>query len=128
MNKQMFLLFSHKLTEEQERDAIEGLGVRRFIYLPEPLQKKWSNVPPDAIEISSHLKEIMEFIWTNGKRGDYVLIQGDFGAVVKMVEFSRAIGLKPIYATTRRVVEEKEENGEVIKISRFKHVRFREYE
>ncbi len=37
----MFLLFSHRLTDEQIRDAKENLAVIEFIALPKDLQYLW---------------------------------------------------------------------------------------
>lgn len=44
-----------------------------------------------------------------------------------MVNFSKDLGLIPVYATTSREIEEFEENGKTIKKSIFEHIRFREY-
>jgi len=124
--KRMFLIFSHRLTEEQEMDARESFGVEEFVYLPEKLQKVWSNIPPEAENIKSFLEDVKQFLRDNAKTGDIVLIQGDFGAVVEMVEFVR-YWLIPVYATTKRVSKEIEKDGKIVKVSEFKHVRFRKY-
>ena len=124
--KRMFLLFSHKLTEEQEKDAKKSFGVDEFIYLPQNLQEIWSNIPPEIEDIKPLLEDIKQFLRDNAKTGDIVLIQGDFGAVVEIVEFVR-FWLLPVYATTKRVVKEIEKNGKIVKVSEFKHVRFRKY-
>jgi len=124
--KRMFLLFSHKLTEEQEKDAKKSFGVDEFIYLPQNLQEIWSNIPPEIEDIKPLLEDIKQFLRDNAKTGDIVLIQGDFGAVVEMVEFVR-FWLLPVYATTKRVVKEIEKDGKIVKVSEFKHVRFRKY-
>jgi hypothetical protein len=122
----MYLLFSHKLTPEQIEDAKKSLKIKEFIYLPKNLQKKWSNVPPELEDLSEYAKEFEEFI-KSANKGDYVLIQGDFGLVYKMVSYSKKLSLKPIYATTKRVSKEIKKDGKIIKISEFKHIRFREY-
>jgi CRISPR/Cas system-associated endonuclease Cas3-HD len=124
--KRMFLLFSHKLTDEQKEDAKKSLGVEEYIYLPESLQKIWSNIPPEVEDIKLFLVDIKDFLLKNAKIGDIVLIQGDFGAVVEMVEFSKT-WLIPVYATTKRISKEIKKDGKIIKISEFKHVRFRRY-
>jgi len=124
--KRMFLLFSHKLTEEQEKDAKKSFGVDEFIYLPQNLQEIWSNIPPEIEDIKPLLEDIKQFLRDNAKTGDIVLIQGDFGAVVEIVEFVR-FWLLPVYATTKRVVKEIEKDGKIVKVSEFKHVRFRKY-
>ena len=54
----MFLLFSHQLTDEQKKDAIENLKVTKFISLPEKLQKLWSNIPPEIESLGEYLNDI----------------------------------------------------------------------
>ena len=125
--KQMFLLFSHKLTPTQEADAKATLGVDKFITLSDNLQKLWSNIPPQLEELEEYLKPLKEYLKTNANSGDYVLIQGDFGGCYNMVNFVKSIGLIPIHSTTTRDVVEKTVNGKVEKFSRFEHVIFRKY-
>jgi len=124
--KRMFLLFSHKLTDEQIEDAKKSFGVDEFIYLPQNLQEIWSNIPPEVEDIKPLLEDIKQFLKENAKTGDIVLIQGDFGAVVEMVEFIR-FWLLPVYATTKRISKEIEKDGKIVKVSEFRHVRFRKY-
>ena len=123
----MFLLFSHKLTSEQIKDAKENLGVREFIYLPKDLQDKFSNVPPEIEDIKKYSENFIDFLRENVSKEDYVLIQGDFGVVFWVVEYCKKNNIKAVYATTKRVVKEKVIDGKVVKISEFKHVRFRKY-
>jgi len=123
----MFLLFSHKLTDEQIKDAKENLGVNEFIYLPKDLQNKFSNVPPEIEDIKKYSKDFTEFLKDNAQKEDYVLIQGDFGVVFNLVEFCKENNLKAIYSTTKRIVKEQVIDGKVVKVSEFKHIRFRNY-
>ena len=123
----MFLLFSHKLTPEQVKDAKENLGVKEFIYLPKDLQKKFSNVPPEIDDIKKYSLDFIEFLEKNVSNEDYVLIQGDFGVVFWVAEYCKENNLKAVYATTKRVVKEEVIDGKIVKISEFKHVRFRKY-
>jgi len=127
MTKKMFLLFSHKLTDEQIKDAKENLGVDEFVYLPSSLQKKFSNVPPELEDIKEYSKIFIDFLKDNAKKEDYVLIQGDFGVVFNVVEFCKESNLKAIYSTTKRVAKEQIIDGKVVKISEFKHIKFRNY-
>ena len=119
----MYLLFSHKLTNAQIEDA-KKLGVDEFIYLPEDLQRKFSNVPPELENIKEYAKDFEKFL-ENAKSGDYVLIQGDFGLTCHMVNFSKSKGLIPVYATTKRISKDMKKDGKIIKVSEFKHIRFR---
>jgi len=123
----MFLMFSHKLTDEQIIDAKENLGVKEFVYLPDDLQKKFSNVPPEIDDIKAYSEIFIEFLKENMQQNDFALIQGDFGVVYYLVDFCKKNGFKVVYATTKRVVKEKKVDGKIIKISEFKHVKFRFY-
>ena len=123
----MFLLFSHKLTDEQIKDAKENLRVDEFIYLPKDLQEKFSNIPTEIDDIKEYSKIFIDFLEKNASKEDYILIQGDFGVVFWVVEYCRENNLKAVYATTKRVVKEKEIDGKVVKISEFKHVKYRFY-
>ncbi len=127
MSKSVFLLFSHKLTDSQVEE-LKSSGISGFVYLPGILQVLWSNVSPDLKELKGYLKPIIEWLKNNAKRGDWVLVQGDFGAVFTVVDFCFRNGLVPVYATTKRNTIEKMENGKLIKVSQFEHVRFRKYE
>jgi hypothetical protein len=122
----MYLLFSHKLTQEQSDDA-KRLGVSEFVSLPKELQNKFSNVPPELESIGEYIKPIKEFLEQNLTSKDIVLIQGDFGVVCEIVKFCKEKKVKAVYATTKRVVKEMEKDGKKVKISEFKHIRFREY-
>ncbi|ADC69270.1 conserved hypothetical protein [Methanocaldococcus sp. FS406-22] len=124
----MFLLFSHKLTEEQIKDAKESLKVDEFIYLPKELQELWSNIPPDIEDIEDYIKPIKDFLKKYAKPKDYVLIQGDFGATYKMVNFAIDNDLIPIYSTTKRIVKDIYKDRKIITIRKFEHCRFRKYE
>lgn len=127
MNK-MFLLFSHTLTKNQKDDAMKSFGIEEFIYLPKELQELFSNVPNDLKKLSEYLTPIKLFLKQYSKEGDFVLIQGDFGATYILVNFAKSLKLKAVYSTTKRVTQEFEEDGKIIKKSIFEHERFREYE
>lgn len=125
--KKMFLLFSHNLSEIQLNDAKSNWEISEVVSLPNKLQDIWSNIPADIENLREYLLSIRNFLAENSQYGDVVLIQGDFGAVYQMVNFSKDLGLIPVYATTSREIEEFEENGKTIKKSIFEHIRFREY-
>ncbi|MFA7021860.1 CRISPR-associated protein Csx20 [Aliarcobacter sp.] len=127
MNK-MFLLFSHTLTKNQKDDAMKSFGIEEFMYLPKELQELFSNVPNDLKKLSEYLTPIKLFLKQYSKEGDFVLIQGDFGATYILVNFAKSLKLKAVYSTTKRVTQEFEEDGKIIKKSIFEHERFRDYE
>jgi hypothetical protein len=128
--KKMFLLFSHSLTKEQIADAEENLGVKEFIYLPEELQNRWSNIPPHftSKEVYKFIEPVLEFIRDRFSYGDTVLVHGDFCATVWAVEYVELLGIRAYQSTTERKAKEiKKADGSIELISMFKHVRFREY-
>jgi len=124
----MILLFSHKLTESQKKDAVKNWDIEYFITLPENLQKIWSNIDPNLESLSELLLPICTFLDDVAEKGDIVLIQGDFGACYNLVEHAKSNTLVPVYATTKRLVKEYIDNGKSIKESIFEHRRFRRYE
>ena len=126
--KKLFLLFSHKLTEQQVADAKKSLGVEKFVYLPTELQKLWSSIPPSLDELNAYLTPVVEYIDSYAKsREDIFLVQGDFGACYDIVSYLKDNGFDAYYATTSRKTVEKLVEGKVVKTSVFEHVRFRRY-
>ncbi len=125
----LFLLFSHALTAEQECDARAALQIHDILSLPKDLQQRWSNVPPELATLDEHLQPVLDWLRDQARPGDYVLIQGDFGAVYRAVRFALEHGLTPLYATTtRRVKETRLPDGQVESHRVFQHVRYRKYE
>lgn len=125
--KKMFLLFSHNLTQSQIDDAKKNLAIKEFIPLNSDLQTTWSNIPSDIELLKEYLLPFRNYLVENSKYGDVVLIQGDFGAVYQMINFAKDLGLKTVYATTRRVIEEVIVENKTVKKSIFEHRKFREY-
>lgn len=126
--KRLFLVFSHKLTVDQQKDAMINFGIKEFIYLPDKLQKVWSNIDPKALEISADINQIINHIIENFTIEDYILVQGDFGATYRVVNTLSNLGFRCIYSTTVRKSLEVRENNIIIKSSIFEHVKFRRYE
>ena len=125
----LFLLFSHSLTEAQRADAESSLNITEFIGLPDDLQTRWSNVPPELESLDEHLRPLLDWLSDTASPGDYLLAQGDFGAVYATVHFALEHDLIPIYATTRRQVYENALPDGKVQIERvFEHVRFRRYQ
>jgi hypothetical protein len=128
MAASLFLIFNHHFTPAQEADARASLGVVRIVVMPDEIRRVWGNVPPDLPEIRGYLAPVREWLTENAITGDYVLIQGDFGATCLMMRFALEEGLVPIYSTTRReAIEEHQSDGSVRMTHRFRHVRFRGY-
>jgi len=125
---QLFLLFSHQLTPEQQADATQRLKVDTFRSLPPDLQAQWSQVPPELEQVDVYAQPIWDWLSEKAEGGDYVMVQGDFGITYATVRKALDLGLVPVYATTRRESSEVvAENGEVRKTLTFRHIRFRKY-
>jgi hypothetical protein len=128
MAQSLFLIFNHRFTDAQELNARASLGVTEIVYLPRDLKDIWNNIPSGSTEISDHLAPVRDWLNEASKQGDYVLVQGDFGACYLMVLFAMERHLIPIYSTTeRRVVEEQQPDGSVKLTHEFKHRIFRRY-
>lgn len=124
--KKMILFFSHEITAEQEKDARKNLDVEKFIDLPEEIQQHWSQIEPYNDDID--MKVFFDFLSANAIKGDFVLAQGDYGATCALVEFAKARGYIPVYATSVRGnnVDFKNING--VRSIQFNHCRFRRYQ
>ncbi|HAA63816.1 MAG TPA: hypothetical protein DCE04_00875, partial [Thermoanaerobacter sp.] len=98
-------------------------------YLPDNLKIHWSGISPYDDSLTFCLQDLISWLKINARKGDYVLVQGDFGATFLIVDFCLKNDLIPVYSTTKREVITEIKNGENIKVSRlFTHVRFRKYE
>ena len=126
-NKRMFLLFSHTLTEKQIEDAQKNWGVKEFIYLPDPLQKLWSNVPPYLNSIQEHVAPLLTWLKEHVTYTDLVLVQGDYGATYYFVHYCKTNNITCVYSTTERKAVEKIVDGKVEVIRMIEHCIFREY-
>ena len=126
--KKMLLVFSHRLTQEQEKEARTVWGVTHFLSLPEKLQQIWSQIPANQKKISDVLRPIREWLENESGRHDLALIQGDFGATWLMVDFALKAELIPVYSVTHRNAGEKvQPDGSIKNIHIFKHKMFRPY-
>lgn len=120
----MFILLSHQMTPVQYEDAKESLHVKNFAELSKEI---WSQIPCDCIDISEYLATIKHNILKSSKVGDILLVQGDFGATVAMVQFAHKHDLIPVYATTKRIAKDIVDGDKVVTVRTFEHVRFRQY-
>lgn len=126
--KKVLLIFSHRLTPDQERELAERWKAGKFVYLPPELQELWAGVPPEVESLEPYLEPLFRWMAGSAAPGDLAFIQGEFGAVYLTVNRAFELGLIPIYATSRREVRENcLPDGSVIQERIFKHVRFRIY-
>jgi hypothetical protein len=128
MGKKLFHIFNHTLTEAQFDDARNRLGVECIVSPPKRLQNLWCQVPADLEGIDGYLAPVKDWLAAEGRPGDFVLVQGDFGATWIMINHAFKLGLVPVYSTTERQAEETiTGDGAVRLVHHFRHRRFRRY-
>ncbi len=124
----LFLLFNHTLTDMQQQLARSELGVNRIVTPPADISHLWAGIPPQPDAIRDILQPIFSWIDQQASTGDFLLVQGDFGACWLVLEHIQSTGILPVYATTdRKAVERKIDNNTVQLTHTFSHVRFRQY-
>lgn len=127
MEKKALLLFSHQLTENQEKELVQNFKVKKIVSLSSELQEMWSNVSIKK-NYKENLEKIKKYIEENFNENDVMLVQGNWGYTYNIVNWSIEKKLVPVYSYTERNVEEIKDGENVKKISYFKHVKFIEYE
>lgn len=127
MERKALLLFSHQLTENQEKELVENFKVKKIVSLSSELQEMWSNVSIKE-NYKKNLEKIKKYIEENFNENDVMLVQGNWGYTYNIVKWSIEKKLVPVYSYTERNVEEIKDGENVKKISYFKHVKFIEYE
>ena len=115
---------SHAMTEQQCTDAKNTLGVDTFDVVPSDV---WSQIPAEFESVDACLHEVKSYLAAKAEKGDYILVQGDYGATYNMVQFAKEIGLIPVYATSVRKAYEMVDGENITTVRKFKHVRFRTY-
>lgn len=126
MEKKALLLFSHQLTENQEKELVQNFKVKKIVSLSSELQEMWSNVSIKK-NYKENLEKIKKYIEENFNENDVMLVQGNWGYTYNIVNWSIEKKLVPVYSYTERNVEEIKDGENVKKISYFKHVKFIEY-
>ena len=122
--KTMYILMSHTITQQQINDAQSALDVKKFVTLPTDV---WSQIPAETESVESSLLPLKAQLVTYAKKGDLLLVQGDYGATFNMVQFVKERGLVPVYATSKRKAYEVVEGEKITTVREFRHVRFRKY-
>ena len=126
MERKALLLFSHQLTENQEKELVENFKVKKIVSLSSELQEMWSNVSIKK-NYKENLEKIKKYIEENFNENDVMLVQGNWGYTYNIVKWSIEKKLVPVYSYTERNVEEIKDGENVKKISYFKHVKFIKY-
>jgi hypothetical protein len=124
----LIVLFNHTLTPAQEADARASLGVADIVLPPDEVRRLWARVPPAADSLRGYLAPVADWLDSAAAAGDFVLVQGEFGATFILVNHCLQRGYVPVYSTTGREAEEEHlADGSVAVRHRFAHVRFRRY-
>ncbi|MGC8771100.1 MAG: CRISPR-associated protein Csx20 [Brevinematia bacterium] len=124
----LLVLLNHTLTDEQITEAKEKLKVTEFVEPPIRQKNIWAQMPSDENRHNLFTEEIIRWIKENAAKGDFILVQGEFGATFTIVDFCLKNGFVPIYATSERKAEEvRNPDGSVEKRIVFKHMGFRKY-
>ncbi len=123
----LLAVISHTLMEEQILEANTRLKVDSIILMLEEIKGIWANISPFGPMPKDQIDKIIDWIEKESDKGDYVLVQGDFGATYYVVDYCIKNSRIPIYSTTKREVEERIIDGQVESRRIFKHVNFRKY-
>ncbi|MEO0273390.1 MAG: CRISPR-associated protein Csx20, partial [candidate division WOR-3 bacterium] len=127
-SRRALVVISHELTSDQAEELRSIWLVKEIVFLPEELARMWENLPPEAESVEEAVEPILKWLLQKSYLGDLVVVQGEHGATLKVALFAYSIGLVPIYATTKRVLQETRlPDGSVRQERIFKHVRFRKY-
>jgi len=124
----LLVLFNHTLTDGQIEDARRTLAVGDILEPPVAIVQAWSQIPAILENLDDYLSDTRDWLALTAKPGDYVLVQGDYGATYLMVRFAFEKGYLPVYSTTiRQANEERLSGGEVRVTHDFRHRIFRCY-
>ncbi len=124
----LFVFLNHQLTIAQRNEAMNTFGIASIIFLPDDLRSLWSNIPPYNDLDLSILSRFTGWLIQNAKKGDYVLVQGEYGAVFYIVDCCFQKDYIPIYATTQRKSHETvKADGTIERNLIFQHTSFRRY-
>jgi len=127
IRRKALLVFSHQLTENQEKELNGEYNVKQIEKLPDNLQNIWSNVTIGE-SYKENLEKIKEYISKNFHIGDILVIQGNWGYTYNLVKWAIENEYLPVYSYTERNVEEIKDGEDIKKISYFRHVKFLKYE
>ena len=125
--RKFIVLMSHDMSDIQKNDAYENLKVAEIIEAPAEIKAIWGNVDPISDLDISKLDKVISWIKNISEKGDYILVQGEFGATFYIVDYCFKSDLIPVYATSIRRVEETREGDRVLTNRVFVHEGYRQY-
>ena len=118
---------NHSMTQDQRVDAQANLGVMEELSLPAELLSLWGTVPPELDSVEGYVAPLIRWLAANCEPTDIVWTQGEWGAVLAVVNWCRLHKVRCVYATTARVAQEVPTDHGVQLSHVFKHVRFRDF-
>lgn len=126
--RKAFIIISHTLSDVQREELTLKWAVKEIVTMSPELKSIWENLSPSEDSILSALKPILNWLKTEAFPGDIVVVQGEYGATLYVAVEAQNLGLIPVYATTKRVLEETTlPDGSVRQERIFRHVRFRKF-
>lgn len=122
-----FCLLNHDLTQKQLCELKDKFASQTVLFPQKELSLKWSQIDPEKSNEDIVLSVVCWLESYGAKKGDLFIVQGEFGATFKLVDYALKNELVPVYATTRRVAKESR-CGEVVRREYvFEHVCFKRY-
>lgn len=121
-----FCLLNHTLTQKQLDELKQRFGSSEVVYPEESLSSRWAQIPPEESN-ADIIASVVSWLKRNAERGDFFIVQGEFGSTFTLVDFALKNALVPLYATTRRVAKEFRSGETVRREYVFEHVCFKEY-
>ena len=120
-----FIVFSHTLTKEQEKELNNKYFITEIVFLPDKFQKLWSSV--DNNNYYDNYYKIERYLESIISINDYILIQGEWGYTLSLINWSIKKKLIPIYSFSERKSKDTISGEQITKISYFEHIEFKEY-
>lgn len=106
MKHKVIVFLSHDLDEIQKKELKERYEVEEIIFLPENLQKIWSNVYCDE-NYEKDLEKLKIFMNNNLEENDCIIAQGNWGYVYTLVTEAKKKNYIPLYGFSYRDGEDK---------------------
>lgn len=122
-----FCLLNHAITQKQLCELKDKFASQAVLFPHKKLSLEWSQIEPEKSNEGIVLSVVRWLEDCGAKKGDLFIVQGEFGATFKLVDYALKNGLVPVYATTRRIAKESR-CGEVVRREYvFEHVCFKSY-
>jgi len=123
-------LMNHPLSDEQKSD-LRKMGIEEIIEAEDEIRELWTNVQPeyDTYLVETFLQPVEQWLSIKANKDTWLICTGDFTAFKLMTDFwFEDLDTKGLLLPTTKI-ESKEvlqDDGEIRKITVFKHVKFRQ--